>query len=48
MDVGSSRYYGMDHLGLSVDPNVGLHAKNHWLPFLVSRMSVVAASLHVA
>ena len=41
MDVGGGGHDGMNDLGLTVDPDRGLyplqgvHAKNHWLPFLV-------------
>ena len=41
MNVRRGRHYGMNDLGLTVDPDRGLyplqgvHAKNHWLPFLV-------------
>ena len=34
MDVGSSRYYGVNHRGLSVDPDMGLHAEVPLIPLL--------------
>ena len=33
MDVGGSGHYGMDDLGLAVDPDMGLHAEVQLVPF---------------
>ena len=34
MDVGSSLYYGVNHLGFAIDPDMSLHAEVPLIPLL--------------